>query len=321
MIRSLNFNYIEEKLSILATRIELRGKLNILDLHLHSENFYLHFFNELFGWELENLNASKQNVEAIDLIGHKKKIVVQVSATATTNKVESALTKDLSAYTGFTFKFISISKDASTLRNKSFLNPHNLSFNPHSDIYDIASILKEILVLGINDQRRIADYIKRELGSEVDPQKLESNLATIINILAKEDWSRNASSVETVPYNIDKKVNYNSLDAARGIIDDYNIHHCRVDRIYSEFNKQGANKSTSVLDAIRHDYFVHMARLSDDALFFKVIECVAARVKSNPNCMHIPIEELALCVNILVVDSFMRCKIFKNPEGYSNVAS
>lgn len=43
MNRSQYFNYIEEKLNTLATRIESRGKLNILDFHLHSEDFYLHF--------------------------------------------------------------------------------------------------------------------------------------------------------------------------------------------------------------------------------------------------------------------------------------
>ena len=30
-----------------------------------------------------------------------------------------------------------------------------------------------------------------------------------------------------------------------------------------------------------------------------------------------PIDELELCVNILVVDAFIRCKIFENPENYN----
>jgi len=130
MNRSLYFNYIVSRLSALAVEIELRGKLNLLDLHLHAENFYLHLFNKLFGWDLENLNASKRNVAAIDLIDHKNKIVVQVSATATKEKVESALSKNLSAYLGYAFKFISISKDGNPLRSMIFANPHNLTFNP-----------------------------------------------------------------------------------------------------------------------------------------------------------------------------------------------
>lgn len=321
MNRAHYFDYIEEKLTHLATRVALRGKLNILDLHIHSENFYLYFFNELFGWKLQNLNAIKPNATAIDLIDQTNNIVVQVSATATKNKVESALTKDLSAYAGYAFKFISISKDAGALRSMKFANPHSLTFAPQTDIYDIASILNVILALDIDDQRRIADFIKKELGSEVEPQKLESNLAAIINILAREDWCKAVSSDASLPFDIDKKIDFNNLDAARGIIDDYNVHHGRVAKIYAEFDKAGANKSTSVLAAIRSDYFAHMAQLSDDALFFKIVECVADRVKKQPNCLHLPVEELDLCVNILVVDSFLRCKIFKNPEGYVNAAS
>ena len=130
MSRPNHIDFITTKLSALATEIKLCGKLNFLDRHLHAETFYAYFFNELFGWKLQNLNAIKPNATAIDLIDQTNKIVVQVSATATKDKVESALTKDLSAYTGYAFKFISISKDASALRSMTFANPHNLAFYP-----------------------------------------------------------------------------------------------------------------------------------------------------------------------------------------------
>ncbi|EGQ98798.1 hypothetical protein VCHE39_1684 [Vibrio cholerae HE39] len=51
--------------------------------------------NLLYGYELENLNKVLQNVEAIDLIDHKNKIIIQVSSTCTKNKVESALEKEI----------------------------------------------------------------------------------------------------------------------------------------------------------------------------------------------------------------------------------
>ena len=79
MNRTQYFDYIEEKLNLLALRINERGRFNILNLHIHSENFYLHFFNDLFGWKLENLNKSQQNVEAIDLIDHTNKFITKVS--------------------------------------------------------------------------------------------------------------------------------------------------------------------------------------------------------------------------------------------------
>jgi hypothetical protein len=43
--------------------------------------------------------------------------------------------------------------------------------------------------------------------------------------------------------------------------------------------------------------------------------------QKSANYADIPVEELDLCVNILVVDAFIRCKIFKNPLGYADAAS
>jgi len=74
MNRTQYYNYIEEKLHTLANRIIANGKLNMLHLHIHSESFYLHLFNLLYGYNLTNLNESLQNVEAIDLIDFNKKV-------------------------------------------------------------------------------------------------------------------------------------------------------------------------------------------------------------------------------------------------------
>lgn len=321
MSRSHHIDFIIRKLSALATEIEHCGKLNFLDRHLHAETFYAYFFNELFGWHLQNMNTIKPNAEAIDLIDYKNKIIAQVSATATKEKVESTLAKKLSSYSGYAFKFISISKDASALRGKSFANPHNLAFDPQKDIHDPVSTIRYINGLSIDDLIQIATLIKKELVTEVDPVRLESNLTAIINILAKEDWNRDDPTVETIPFDIDHKIDHNKLDAARDIIDDYSAHHNRVARIYADYDREGNNKSLSVLAAIKGYYVTHRARLSDDDLFFRIIDCVAVRVQEGANFSPIPAEELELCVNILVVDAFIRCKIFKNPVGYAHAAA
>lgn len=321
MNRKNYFDYVEEQLSILATRIEMRGKLNILDMHLHSENFYLHFFNDLFGWKLVNQNAFVANAEAIDLIDQSNKIVIQVSATATKKKIESALAKDLSSYSAYKFKFISISKDASSLKKDAFSNPHNLAFAPASDIFDIPSILKVIDALQIDSLRSIYEFIKKELGKAISPKQIETNLAAIINVLAKEDWNQTNSSFELRPFNVENKIDYNKLSKTKQIINEYKVHYGRVDNVYSEFTKQGANKSNSVLASIRGFYLVHQNNFSDDDLFVKIFECVTDRIQESVNYKTIPYDELELCVNILMVDAFIRCKIFENPEGYINVAS
>ena len=253
MNRSIYFNYIEEKLNTLATRIVSRGKLNLLELNIHSEGFYQDFVNLLFDWKLENLNAIKSNSAGI-IIDTTNKIVVQVSSVATKQKIEAALSKDLSKQKDFSFKFISISKDAAKLRQKTYKNPYNLNFSPSYDIFDILSLLSIIKDLEISKLKEVYEFIKKELRSEPDPDLIETNLATIIKTLANEDWGEETLVLETIPFDIEKKIAHNELDRARDIIDSYKIHYHRIENIYKEFDKQGVNKSTSILNKFRTVY-------------------------------------------------------------------
>lgn len=318
MNRPNYFNVIEERLNLLAIRIVSRGRLNILDFHGYSENFYQYFLNEIYGWESINENDNKQNVEAIDLIDHTNKLVIQVSSTASKQKIESSLSKEsIKNYKGYTFKFISIARDADELRKDTFKNPYGISFNPASDIIDKNSILSRLRGLHIDDLERIYRFVKKELATEIDTMKLQSNLAAVINTLSKEDWDKSEPVAEINSFEIDRKISHNNLDAAKSIINDYTIHYGRVDKIYTEFDAQGSNKSNSVLSTIKREYSKIKNNFSDDKLFFEVISKIEEKILNSSNYSSIPFDELELCVNILVVDAFIRCKIFENPDKYN----
>lgn len=316
MNRSQYFDYVEEKLNLLALRINARGKLNILNYHLHSENFYAYLFKELYSWQLINMNEFQQNIEAIDLIDNTRKIIVQVSATNTKQKVELALEKEiLKSYSNYNFKFISISKDADNLRTYTFRNPHNVVFDTQKDIIDINHILKFVASLDIDTQKKVCEFIRKELGQEVDPIKLDSNLAAIVNILSKENLFY-SSSINTKSFDIEQKITYNQLNIARGIIDDYKINYAQLDRIYQEFDELGSNKSNSVLQLIRKFYLESKIINTDsDSVFIEVIKKTKEKIEQSPNFSRIPDEELDICANIVVVDAFIRCKIFENPNN------
>jgi hypothetical protein len=79
------------------------------------------------------------------------------------------------------------------------------------------------------------------------------------------------------------------------------------------FDKQGVNKSLSILNGIRRIYLGLSDQCSPDERFFSIISQVAQKIRASANYKSIPEEELELCVEILVVDAFIRCKIFKNP--------
>lgn len=322
-MRGSYFNYIEEKLNTLSLRINTRGKLNILDIHLHSENFYMDFLNLLYGWKLENMNALVHNVEGIDLIDHKNKLIIQVSATSTKQKIENTLAKSIfKEYNNHTFLFMSISNTADSLRKKSFENPNNVIFNPISDIYDIPKILKSIMNMKIDKQKQLYEFIKKELGNEVDIVKLDSDLAVIIGILSNESLCNVGQEININSFQIEKKIKHNELEMAAMIIDDYKIYYSHLVKKYEEFDKQGKNKSFAVLQAIRQQYIELCSKKkysTTDILFLEIVENVKQLIINSKNYIEIPFEELDVCVNILVVDAFVRCKIFKNPEGYNYV--
>lgn len=321
MNRSIYFNYIDEKLNLLALRIEKRGKLNLLDLNIHSETFFANLLNVIYGFSLKNLNALSHNVEGIDLVDEKNKIVAQVSSTCTKQKIEASLEKEiLSKFKGYRFLFISIAKDAGDMRTKSFSNPHSVTFSPIEDIIDIPVILSNVTGIAIDKQKEVYDFVKKELGDDIPENKVYSNLAAIIDIIVRENLSDVPIPRDLNTFNIDEKIIFNNLTGVKDIIDEYKVFYSRLDEIYSEFDKQGMNKSNSVFRKIKSQYIELSNEYKDPCeLFFVGIATIAEKVMNSENYVKIPIEELEMCTHILVVDAFIRCKIFKNPEGYSHV--
>lgn len=324
MNRKFYFDYIEEKLNTLAYRIEVRSKLNLLELNIHSENFFADLCNIIFNLELENLNFSYQNIEGIDLIDRKNKVVVQVSSTCTKAKIENSLSKDIyQSYQGYSYKFLSISKNASnTLKNNTFKKPYSMKFNPKQDIWDVKLLLNIILTQTVPKQRKLYDFIKKELGEEIDCVRMESNLAEVINILAERAHDVYADSPEINSFAIEDKISFNDLEDVKDIIDDYKIYYHRLDEIYSEFDKEGKNKSYSVLQEIRRQYGkLNKTDKAPTEIFYEIIGYVTKVITDSSNFTEIPMEELHMCTDIIVVDAFIRCKIFKNPEGYNHVTT
>ncbi|MDW7732207.1 MAG: ABC-three component system protein [Methanolobus sp.] len=322
MNRQTYFEYIEKQLHLLSVRIESRGKLNLLDIHGHSENFYLHLFNLMFDYELVNLNKKTLNVASIDLIDENNKIIIQVSATSTKAKIESSLGKEiLKEFPGYTFKFISISKDASDLKKNTYENPCSIKFVPSNDIYDIVSLLNHIREKDIDYIEKIYRFIKKELGVDIDREKLDSNLTTIIIILSKEQWDEMDNVIDANSFEIERKITVNDLKIKSELIKEYSLYHSRINQKYNEFDLMGANKSRSVLASIRRLYLGVKDKYDADTIFSLVIDGVKEQVLDSNNFEKMPIDELELCVEILVVDAFIRCKIFENPEGYCYATS
>ncbi len=323
MSRTGYFDYIEEKINLLATRINARGRLNLLNLNNVSEVFYAYFLNELYGWKLGDENTVKQNLEGIDLTDHTNEFVIQVSATSTKDKIETSLEKKIiSRYPTYTFKFVSIANDSDDLRSKVYKNPYGIKFDPKNDIIDKNKILKDVRNLEIDDQRRVYNLVRKELGNEVDTVKLDSNLASIINILAKENWDGIIEPSNLNSFEIERKIDFNQLNVVKQIVYEYAIFKTKVEKMYEMFDSLAANKSYSVLQLISKLYLQEcLVNQVPDEIFLKVGEKIRTTVEESANFEKIEFDILVLCIDILLVDAFIRCKIFKNPPNYNYVAS
>lgn len=322
MNRTRYFSYIEEKLDILVTRINQCNKLNLLELNIHAEDFFAILLNAVFDLHLSNLNAKVQNIEGIDLIDNDNKIVAQVSSTVTKNKIEKSLKKDiLKNYSDYKFKFIAISRATSSkLKKQQFNNVNNIKFNPCEDIWDIELILKEIMHSNIEKQRKIYSIVQNELGEEPKESRVSSNLATIINLVAKEQLDLPIEHTLQLPFAIEEKIEANNLKNIQYIIDDYVIYHSRINEIYNEYSKEGKNIKTSVLQYIKKLYYLSKNETNNAVdTYHKIGYKIIDIVNHSMNYQDIPLEELQMSVDIIVVDAFIRCKIFEKPRGDKRV--
>lgn len=167
MNRQRYYNEISEWLEILSNRIKTNGKLNILDLNIHAETFYRDLLNYIYGYQLESANVSSAKMEAIDLIDSENKLVIQVSSTATKQKIENTLNKEKTseyAAKNYKIKFLFIADEAQKLRSDKYSNPHKISFSPHEDIMDKVSLLASISQLSIDTYSFVHDLFTREFG-------------------------------------------------------------------------------------------------------------------------------------------------------------
>lgn len=307
---------IFSRLSILSTEVKLRDSLNMLDINVLSEQLYCDIFNILYGWKLENANVGKQNIKAIDLKDNNTKIIVQVSSDNSRKKVQDSLNKlDRIEYKGYTFKFISIAKNVDHLKKHSFTVPVGISFNPSTDCYDINNIVRDAQTKDIDTIVNLATYLEKSISPSIKQNYRSSVITYVINCLANENLSEISESPNIKPFDVGPKINKNSLTSWKIIIEELGLYSLAVDKIYVQYDKQGANKSFVVLTALHNKYLSLREQYNGDELFNKLLKDVYNAVDGDETCSEsLTREELELNIKIVLVDAFMKCKIFEKPE-------
>ena len=82
---------LQSQLGTLVSAVEIAGQNNLSSSHVVAETTLAGLLNRVYGWELVNANAIRQNCPGIDLIDEERSIAVQVTATRTAEKVRHTL--------------------------------------------------------------------------------------------------------------------------------------------------------------------------------------------------------------------------------------
>lgn len=307
---------ITSRLAYLSSEVRLSGSMNLLDSNVLLEDVFKEILNITYGLKLQNANLIKQNIRAIDLIDCSSKTIIQVSSDNSKAKVQTSLDKiEQPKYEGYTFKFVCISKGVSHLKKHHFNVPEGISFNAEKDSYDDKRILKDVLAKDIDTIRKLALYLEKSILPATADERRPSVITYVINRLADEPLAEIAVNPETKSFDLEPKIDFNSLKKWRDIISEYTVFSLLVDKIYRAYDEQGVNKSFAVLSSL-HDLYLNLAsELTGDALFDKLLESVYDIVNKDYECNEsLTREELQMNIKIVLVDAFVKCKIFKKPE-------
>lgn len=319
MNRNIYVTKIKTLIDILKVEIKDSGKLNLLDINVHVEDFFRDLLNLIYGWQLQNMNQRNLNAAGGDLWYDDDKIVIQVSSTTTKDKIQSSIDK-LSAeqFAGYRFKFLRIDGDVIKLRKESYNTHNDIVFNPSEDIIDISTLLKDITHLDIDCLRRAYELCGKEIVPLDTPKVTETDLAIVVKALATnvKDWLKER---RPIGFDIDKKIDFNHLEGKRRLINDYKLYIGKLNAVYGEFVDNATDYSFIILQTLSDMYSGYLGQFESNALFDKIVDNARELALKSKSAKDIPVDRVNVCINVIVVDAFIRCRIFEDPEGYSYV--
>jgi hypothetical protein len=179
-------NYLDDfiiSLKNLNEIVEKRAKLNLLDSAVLAESFYKELLNKLFSWRLDNLNITRSNFEAIDLIDKTNKVIIQVSCTCENKKIRNTLSKNelkKEEYKDFSLYFLFIGNQNKNVKKAKYTTAGQLIFNAKQNIFLTEDIIKVFQYSSPDMQSKVIEIIQQYLFDENN----------INNAVSKKDLSR-----------------------------------------------------------------------------------------------------------------------------------
>ncbi len=120
----------------------------------------------------------------------------------------------------------------------------------------------------------------------------------------------------SIAFRIDEKIQKNSLKRSKSDIQELSALTYPLDGIYDEYEREGIGRSRSVFrhlqSACKDD------GLSPDETYDAIIHAVVGELCENERLAGYTYEDVEFYVAVVVVDAFMRCKIFDRPSVWES---
>lgn len=305
-------------LSVLSKDIELHGVCNLLETNVVSETFYGKLFNIIYGLELDVVNIERSNYAGIDLIDKKNKIIIQVSSISTMDKIKKSIERvDVQKYLGYNYRYISIVKDANNLRNGKYNKIKYLKFNPEVDVSDIFSLSRELLSTKFTNEQLEAlnNLFRQNLGIGFsDDDEFDSYILEIIDCMASEEVTDDAAHIVVDEFEISKKIGCNNLERRKPYLMSGAMQSYKINKIYGNYEASGKSVEYYVSNYVRRLYLRAPDINSECDLLDHIVDSIVEEIYRSKG-KHRRKEIITLCVDAIVADAFMKCKIFKHPSS------
>lgn len=319
MILANRENYINSicfALSTLETYVKGQASFNLVSPNVVSEAFYAIFLNVLYEINFENLNLVEQNAKSIDLIdvGHRE--IAQVTSNNRKSKlVETLKGCDIPKYKGYRLRMIIIARSGNSMKSAKIEKLKYIRFDQETDVVDLDRIKKEISLSSISIDKLILlnDIVTKNLGVILKPINAPSHLRTIIDLLAKQEMASAYDASYSMDFDIQEKVQFNNLMERMRHIKDMASYESMLINAFNEYDKLAQYKSQYVVAAVRRIQATAPSLLDGVELYDYIISELLKKIVEAAGDA-VPREELVFYADLLVVYSFVNCKIFKSPK-------
>lgn len=335
---------IEREFAAFIADVEIKNRSGKFDINIVAETLFISILNALYSCNLHNANLDKKNQDGYDLIDDEAKIIVQVTATNTLEKLKSSIIKcNKSKYADYQYKFLLIAKDAVDLKRsyekwvdkcktatekrknaslsagdkRGYLDVLKVSFYPNIEIIDIPDLLRRLnmMILDATIMESIYKVVISSLRYFRHVEAYETDLADVVSILGSSPLEY-AEIGEPAIFQIKKKIKLNKISKGRDELIMQNLKYTSsLDEIYETYNRTGTQKSQIVFHKLYKFYMDLQVTKCGAELLDAIINRTIEYVRDSKNCTIRQEDRLDFAVTIVVVDAFVRCKIFKRPDN------